>query len=100
MCPQTLPRATLREKTGAELEDFLILGACVPELAKRALDVDRQAGLLLPCTIAVRADGDATLVEALDPAILVRATGLAELEPVAVEARERLAAALRAVVQP
>lgn len=93
-------RATFREKIGAELEDFLILGVCDPRLAQRALDVDRQAGLLLPCTVAVRADGDATVVEALDPAILVRATGLAELEPVAVEARERLAAALRAVIQP
>jgi uncharacterized protein (DUF302 family) len=93
-------RDTLRERIGAELEDFLILGACAPELAKRALDVDRQAGLLLPCTVAVRADGDATVVEALDPAILARATGLAELEPVATEARERLAAALRAVVRP
>ncbi|MPZ85078.1 MAG: DUF302 domain-containing protein [Actinophytocola sp.] len=87
-------RATLREKIGAELEDFLILGACNPQLAKRALDADRQAGLLLPCTVAVRADGDATVVEALDPTILVRATGLPELDPVATEARERLAAAL------
>jgi uncharacterized protein (DUF302 family) len=92
-------RATFRERIGTELEDFLILGVCDPGLAKRALDIDRQAGLLLPCTVAVRADGDATVVEALDPAILVRATGLAELEPVAIEARARLAAVLRAVVQ-
>jgi uncharacterized protein (DUF302 family)/effector-binding domain-containing protein len=90
-------RTTLREKIGAEVEDFLLLGACAPELAKRALDVDRQAGLLLPCTVAVRADGDHTVVEALDPAILVRATGLAELGPVADEARERLAAVLAAL---
>lgn len=87
-------RATLREKIGAELEDFLILGACAPELAERALDVDRQAGLLLPCTVAIRTAGDHTVVEALDPTILVRATGLAELAPVATEARARLVAAL------
>jgi uncharacterized protein (DUF302 family)/effector-binding domain-containing protein len=87
-------RAALRERIGTELEDFLILGVCDPNLAKRALDADRQAGLLLPCTVAVRTDGDHTVVEALDPAILVRTTGLAELQPVATEARERLTAAL------
>lgn len=90
-------RATLRARTGAELEDFLILGVCAPELAERIVAIDRQAGLLLPCTVAIRADGDTTVVEALDPAILVHATGITELEPVAAEARERLAAALRTV---
>lgn len=90
-------RATLQARTGAELEDFLILGVCDPRLAERAIAVDRQAGLLLPCTVAVRADGDTTVVEALDPAILVHATGITELEPVATEARERLTAALRTV---
>jgi uncharacterized protein (DUF302 family)/effector-binding domain-containing protein len=90
-------RATLQARTGAELEDFLILGVCDPRLAERAIAIDRQAGLLLPCTVAVRADGDTTVVEALDPAILVHATGITELEPVATEARERLAAALRTV---
>jgi uncharacterized protein (DUF302 family) len=90
-------RATLHDRIGVDTEDFLILGACEPNLAERALDVDRQAGLLLPCTVAVRAEEDGTVVEALDPAVLVRATGLAELEPVAVEARERLAAALAAL---
>lgn len=92
-------RTTLREKIGAELEDLLILGVCDPRLARRALDVDRQAALLLPCTVTVRADGDGTVVEALDPAVLVRATGLPGLEPVATEARERLAAAMRTVVR-
>lgn len=91
---ETDVRAVLRERLGADIEDFLILGACDPRLAKLAIDTDRQAGVLLPCTVAIRADGDTTVVEALDPAILVRATGLTELEPVATEARERLARAL------
>lgn len=87
-------RATLRDEVGVDIEEFLILGACDPRLAKLAIDIDRQAGLLLPCTVAVRTDGDRTMVEALDPVVLVRANGLAELEPVAAEARERLAAVL------
>jgi len=90
-------RATLQARTGAELEDLLVLGVCDPRLAERALAIDRQAGLLLPCTVAVRADGDTTVVEALDPAILVHATTITELEPVATEARDRLVATLRAV---
>ena len=90
-------RATLHERTGAEIGDHLLLGVCDPRLAERALDVDRQAGLLLPCTVAVRADEQGTVVEALDPAVLVQATGITELEPVAAEARTRLATALRAV---
>lgn len=90
-------RATLHERTGAEIGDHLVLGVCDPRLAERALEVDRQAGLLLPCTVAVRADEQGTVVEALDPAVLVQATGMTELGPVAAEARTRLAAALRAV---
>jgi uncharacterized protein (DUF302 family) len=88
-------RATLHEKIGAEMEDYLILGACNPPLAHRALGADRQIGLLLPCNVVVRADGPGhTLVEALDPDVMVRVTGRPELKEVADEAAVRLRAAL------
>ncbi|MFC3961551.1 DUF302 domain-containing protein [Nocardia jiangsuensis] len=90
-------RATLRAKLGAELEDYLILGACNPPLAQRALDVDRQIGLLLPCNVVVRrdpADADAVIVEALDPRIMVEVTAEPGLEPVATEAGAKLRAAI------
>ena len=88
-------RATLAAKLGADIEDYVILGACNPPLAQRALGVDRQIGLLLPCNIVIRADGDgATLVEALDPQLMVEVTGQAGLKPVADEAAARLHAAL------
>ncbi|MGW2313998.1 DUF302 domain-containing protein [Actinomadura luteofluorescens] len=64
-------RATLREKLGEAMEDYLILGACNPRLAHRALGVDRRIGLLLPCNVVVRADGEETVVEALDPQVMV-----------------------------
>lgn len=92
-------QATLREKLGEETGPYLILGACNPPLAHRALTADPSIGLLLPCNVVVRVDGDRTLVEALDPDVMVAMTGKPELEPVAAEAKQRLAAALEAVVQ-
>lgn len=88
-------QATLRAKLGVTMEDYLILGACNPPLAHRALDVDREIGLLLPCNVVVRADGPgATIVQALDPQTMVQVTGRPELKAVADDAAARLRAAL------
>ena len=92
-------RATLRRKLDVGMEEYLILGACNPPLAKRALDADRDIGLLLPCNVVVRTDGpDATLVQALDPHVMVEVTGRPELKDVADEATIRLRAALDALI--
>ena len=87
-------KATLRDKLGVEMEDYLILGACNPPLAHQALGIDPQIGLLLPCNVVVRADGEGTLVQALDPQTMVTITGRPELKDVADEATARLRAAL------
>ncbi|MFF8598935.1 DUF302 domain-containing protein [Streptomyces sp. NPDC015232] len=93
-------RATLKTKIGAEMEDYLILGACNPPLAHRALEADRHIGLLLPCNVVVRAaeEPGRTVVEAMDPQLMVSVTGRPELAPVAEEAGARLRAALGALV--
>lgn len=90
-------RATLLEKLGEQMEDYLILGACNPPLAHRALGVDRSVGLLLPCNVVVRTEGDQTVVEALDPQVMVTVAQQENLRPVADEAARRLAAALDAL---
>ncbi|MEK6439192.1 DUF302 domain-containing protein [Pseudonocardia sp. T1-2H] len=88
-------QATMKNKLGQEMEPYVILGACNPQLARQALEVEREIGLLLPCNVVVRATGDATtLVQALDPQIMVTVPGRAELQPVADEAARRLQAAL------
>ncbi|MEV0297541.1 DUF302 domain-containing protein [Nocardia sp. NPDC050710] len=92
-------RATLWTELGVELEDYVILGACSPRLAHRALEVDRCIGLLLPCNVVVRADGEATLVEAVDPDLLVRQTGRPTLRPIAQETRTRVTAALESILK-
>ncbi|MBS4729291.1 DUF302 domain-containing protein [Mycobacterium sp. SM1] len=98
-------KATLKEKLGQEMEDYLILGACNPSLAHRALDVDREIGQLLPCNVVVRADlagqSDAIIVEAMDPQIMVQVAGQPEgLQEIADQAASKLQAAISAVGQP
>ena len=90
-------RSTLKTKLDADVEDFVILGACNPQLAKRALDVDRHIAVFLPCNVVVRAADDGTLVEAIDPETMVQATGTPALEPVATEAAGLLRAAVAAL---
>ena len=90
-------KATLKDKLGADMENYLILGACNPPLAHQAVTVDRQIGLLLPCNVVVRADPtdeNTVIVEAMNPRLLVEVTGEAGLEPVADEVAAKLQAAI------
>jgi uncharacterized protein (DUF302 family) len=87
-------QATLRDKLGEEMAEYLILGACNPPLARRALTADRRIGLLLPCNVVVRAEAGQPVIEALDPQAIVAITGQQSLQPVADEAATRLRAAL------
>jgi uncharacterized protein (DUF302 family) len=93
-------RATLEAKLGEKMEDYLILGACNPSLAHRAVGVDRRIGLLLPCNVVVRRDLDsdtAVVVDAMNPQVMVQVTEEQALEPVAEEATARLRAALESL---
>ncbi len=95
-------KATLKQKLGEDMEDYVILGACNPTLAHRALGVDRQIGQLLPCNVVVRTDpGNAgVLVEAMDPQIMVQVVGRPEaLQAVADEAAAKLQAAMSSLGQ-
>lgn len=87
-------QATLKEKLDLEMEPYTILGACNPDLAHRALEIDREIGLLLPCNVVVRAQERGTLVQALDPQVMVRVPERDELHPIAEEADVRIQAAL------
>lgn len=87
-------RATLHEKIGEELEPYLIIGACNPRLAHRALGADRQVGALLPCNVVVRQADGGVVVDALDPSVMIGLSDSPELRPVADEAARLVAAAL------
>ncbi len=91
-------KATLKQKLGKDMEDYLILGACNPHLAHRALDVDRQIGQLLPCNVVLRAaDDGGVIVEAMDPQLMVRVVDQPGLHEVADEAAAKLQAAIGAL---
>jgi uncharacterized protein (DUF302 family) len=87
-------QSTLRDKLGEQMERYVILGACNPPLAYRALSADRTVGLLLPCNVVVREAGDCTVVEALDPRVIADISGQPLLKDIADDAAARLRAAL------
>ncbi|MBF6095611.1 DUF302 domain-containing protein [Nocardia cyriacigeorgica] len=95
-------RATLKAKLGHDMEDYLILGACNPPLAHRAVEIDRQIGLLLPCNVVVRRsrdNDDEVIVEAMNPQLMVQVTDEPALSPVAADAGTRLRAAIDSLQQ-
>jgi uncharacterized protein (DUF302 family) len=83
--------ATLRKKLGKEMSPYVILGACNPEFAHRALEMEPEIGALLPCNVVVRAQSaGATRVEIMDPEAVLGLVARAEMEPIATEVRRRL----------
>ena len=85
-------QATLREKLGEEIEPYLILGACNPPLAHRALTAEADLGTLLPCNVVVYERGGQTHVSAIDAERMLSIVGNGELQPVAAQVRDKLAA--------
>ena len=91
-------RATMRTKLDVDVPAQVILGACRPELAHRALTATPSLGAMLPCNVVVRTAPDGrTVVEAIDPDAMARLEDSPVVREVAAEARERLRAALDAV---
>ena len=84
-------QSTLKEKLGVDREPYLILGACNPPLAHRALETEPDLGTLLPCNVVVYRSGGATHVSAIDAERMLSIVDSEELVPVAAEVRRRLA---------
>jgi len=88
----------MKEKLGVDFTPFVILGACNPPLAHRALETEPEIGLMLPCNVVVRAvPGGKTRVEAVNATAMASLFPKADLSSVAHEIGERLARVLASV---
>lgn len=90
-------RKTLKEKLDVDVEPQIILGACNPQLAHRALAADPRIASLLPCNVVVRTEGGRTIVDAVNPQVLAEVSKSPALESIAEEAGRRIQNALDAV---
>jgi uncharacterized protein (DUF302 family) len=91
--------ATLKKKLDVDFRPYVILGACNPPLAHRALTAERDIGLLLPCNVIVYA-GDApgtSVVAAMDPVEALSLTGRTDIAELAHEVKARLHKALESL---
>jgi len=82
--------AKLKEKLGVDFHRYMILGACAPPLAHRALEAEPDIGLLLPCNVIVYEAGGETVVAAIDAGAVLAVTGNDQLSEIADEVRARL----------
>ena len=91
--------AKLGEDAARTLGDYVILGACNPQLASHALAAEPEMGALLPCNVVVRrgADDTETTVDAIDPQTMVQLSDSPAVREVADDAGTRLRAALAEV---
>jgi len=84
-------RATLKKKLDVEFRNYMILGACNPPFAHRALQAEPNVGLLLPCNVVVQQQAEDTVeVSAIDPVAAMQVVENEDLKVVAIEVREKL----------
>ena len=92
-------RATLKQKLDMDFRPYIILGACNPPLAHKALTGERDIGLLLPCNVIVYAADEPgrSVVAAMDPVVALALSGNDDIRPLATEVRSRLERVLTAI---
>ena len=87
-------QATLKEKIGADIERYTILGVCNPDYAHSAIEKEPNIGLLLPCNVLLREEGGKTLVFAQDPHLMMRMVGNPGMSSIAEDAAAKIRHAL------
>ena len=83
-------KKTLKEKIDVDFTRYVILGACNPPFAHKALSAEEQIGLLLPCNVIVYEKEGKTVVAAFDPLIMLKLITNPAMEPIAREVESRL----------
>ena len=83
-------KATLKKKLDVDFRKYVILGACNPLLAHKALSTELEIGLLLPCNVIVYEEGDGAVVSTIDPIAAMGVVGNPELESIAEQVNTKL----------
>ena len=89
--------ATMKKKLGADMLPYLILGACNPDMAYKAISMEPRVGAMLPCNVILRQVGDDVEVSAVDPVASMQSIDNDALKHVAGEVRDLLADAIAAI---
>ncbi|MFX0085203.1 MAG: DUF302 domain-containing protein [Candidatus Hodarchaeota archaeon] len=94
-------KKTLKEKLNEKFERYIILGACNPPFAKKALDLEREIGLVLPCNVIIQEleEGKKTKVAAIDPEKMFKIINKAQLEPIAIEVKKKLQNVINSLIE-
>jgi uncharacterized protein (DUF302 family) len=92
-------KSTLKKKLGVDFRNYVILGACNPPLAHRALQAELEIGLLLPCNVIVYEQDGGSTVSIVNPQAMLGVIHDPELEKVAVDAQVRLERAIEVLKQ-
>lgn len=87
-------KKAMKEKLDAEFRRYVILGACNPPLAYRALSSDLEIGLLLPCNVVVYEEGEGSVVRVMDPEAVLGIVSNEAMRTLAADAKQRLERAM------
>ncbi len=90
-------KATMKKKLNVDYENYIILGACNPEFADKALQADKQIGLLLPCNVIVYEDDGKTFVSAILPSVAMSMVDTQNICDIAQEVEDKLKRVVDAV---
>jgi uncharacterized protein (DUF302 family) len=90
-------KATLKKKLNVDYNNYLIIGACNPSLAFKALQAEKEIGLFLPCNVIVYEEGGAVFVSAILPTVTMKAVENPSLEDMGKMAEEKLKKVIDAI---
>ena len=90
-------KATLKKKLNVDYENYLILGACNPPLALKALQAEKDIGLFLPCKVIAYEDGGKVFVSAIMPTVAMKVVGNPSLADLGKMVEEKLKKVINAI---
>ena len=92
-------KAVMKKKLNIDFDNYVILGACNPPFAHQALEITKDAGLMMPCNVVVFSEGDKTWIESTLPTLLMNLLGDSNLKPTAAQIESKLKKAIDRVCE-